>query len=486
MKTELKQHETREPLAKRFVKIFDKISARVAIVLILVLTILYFVAAKLNPDNSKISTQEVLTKNAFAFIQESIIAVLPVFILFVFSYWLLRELDEYRRKEELEAQAERVAQAVRDALVARPLADKFFNRRSSENLLVEHAERELLLVQETGSLLFEQCKVSLTNLLKRGGVIRMIVVDSSPQSASLLAYRNANMNRDAIASRASQLIAHLQDVLHSTPKLAQNLEVRFCPYPVCSTSVIVDKNHDRTEKACALIRLAGFRIPFDDKLDFQLSLDTDPATFVHYVTEFENLWKASSKILFITGEPECGKTTLLAKLQGELAELGSIYFCMSKATIDEAGKRTGFETVTSYNSIPRQIAVREVSGIYKPNLAVIDDIAAEIELASQKCRLLIIDEIGPIQLQSAAFADAIKNLLEKPSASVIASIALDDSKHVLLKKFKTHFRPNLVHLEKQQNDQSILEQMHCEVESLLRRPAFYEEDESENKKIRRS
>lgn len=458
--------------AERLLKILDKFRGWVALVLVILLTVAYFVAAYFNKDKPD---QPLATKTvALSYFQDVIANTVPVFVLFVFSYWLFREIDEFRRRRESSLLAGSVADAVRQELDARPTADRFFSKRSSENVLIEQAERELMMVQETGSLIFEQCKDSLTHLLKRGGRIRLITVDSSPRSTGLLAYRNANLLRDGISKRASQLIDHLQDLLHACPGLEQNIEVRFCPYPVCSTTVIADREHNRTDKAKALVRLAGFRIPYNEKLDFHLSLNETPVTFLHYVKEFENLWKASSKIIFLTGEPRCGKTTLLAKLQHDISNLGSTYFCITRDTKDKDGNRTGFEAVTSADANPRQIATRDESGNYKPNIAVIDAIAAEIEAASKKCRLLIIDEIGPIQLQSAAFAKVMKQLIDVPSASVIAAVALDDSKHPLLKEFKAHFRPCLVRLEKGKNDQSILEQIRGEAESFLRRPAFHE------------
>lgn len=471
----------------KLVKVFDKISARAAIIVIIFLIIIHFVLALLpSGSTANFSKTDIMYNNAIAFLQQSIVTIWPVFLLFVLSYWLLRELNRLRRQREKNEFSESTAHMVVSLLGTAPVADKFFARRTPESSFVEHAEQELLLVQETGSLLFEQCKSSLVNLLSKKGSIRMIVVDPAPESASLLAYRNANMDREAIRRRAIQLIAHLEDLLHLAPQHHDSIEVRFCPYPVCSTLVIVDKDHPRTERACALVRLAGFRMPFDDKLDFQLSLDRSPSTYSHYVKEFENLWKASSKILFLTGEPQCGKTTLLSRLKEELADISSIYFCISKACTDRNGVRTGFEAVTSHHPTPRQFATRDASGEYKVDLAVIDAIAAEITISAQKCRLLIIDEIGPIQLKSEAFVRSIESLLNRSDVSVVASVAVDASKHPLLRKLRSHYRTHYFHLNKQQNDQSILEHLRHEVESLLRRPAFYKQYEQGNKKVRRS
>lgn len=459
-----------QPSGQRLSRLLDKVGVRLAIVLICALTVIYFVAARLDvTDINKVPTLKAIS---LSFLQDLAANTLPVFVLFVFSYWLLRELDEAKHREEISSVADTVAATLKAELSTPATADRFFGHRSPENPLIEQAQDELLMIQETGSLVFEQCKSGLTNALKRGTRTRMIVVDPSPQSATLLAFRNANMHRDGIAARAKQFAAHLEDLLGSAPYLAERLEVRFCPYPICSTMVMINPASSEGQRSHSLIRLAGFRVPFDDKLDFYVSRDSAPKTFSHYVAEFGNLWRASSKILLVTGEPRAGKTTLFSRLVPEIVALGPIYSCITDARMNKYGKREGFESRTTRVAEPRLIAVRNASGNYEPDLKVIDEIAGEIEEQSRKSRLLIIDEIGPIQLQSRRFANVITTLFDNPSVSLIASISLDDGKHPLLKRFKSHFRADVMRLERQRNDQVILERLGVEASSLLSRPPF--------------
>jgi nucleoside-triphosphatase THEP1 len=47
---------------------------------------------------------------------------------------------------------------------------------------------------------------------------------------------------------------------------------------------------------------------------------------------------------------------------------------------------------------------------------------------ANKSKILLIDEIGPLQLQSAAFIEAVEMIRDDPTTTLFATIALDDRK----------------------------------------------------------
>lgn len=113
--------------------------------------------------------------------------------------------------------------------------------------------------------------------------------------------------------------------------------------------------------------------------------------------------------VLITGQPGCGKTTLIKKMSRSL----SIPFCgFFTNEIRHGRKRIGFEiesfagdkAVMSHIDIKSPYRV----GKYGIDIESIDRIAAfEIEIALSENRLLIVDEIGKMELFSQRFKDLI-------------------------------------------------------------------------------
>ncbi|MBI5253722.1 MAG: NTPase [Euryarchaeota archaeon] len=138
--------------------------------------------------------------------------------------------------------------------------------------------------------------------------------------------------------------------------------------------------------------------------------------------------------LLITGLPGCGKTTLCRKIIQALKDkkIGGIL----SEEIREGGERKGFRIVdikTGAEGILAHVAQREGPrvGKYRVNLGDVDKFSGAME---EDCDLVIIDEVGPMELHSERFIKAVRAAFES-GRNVIATIHYT-SKHPLVQELK--------------------------------------------------
>lgn len=121
------------------------------------------------------------------------------------------------------------------------------------------------------------------------------------------------------------------------------------------------------------------------------------------------------KLLFLTGDPSVGKTTVLMKIVDALRASGYGVGGMMSREIRSHRGRTGFEVLDLASgrrgllaSSGRQDGPR--LGRYRVNLSDLDDVGAEaIVDAVEREGVIVIDEIGPMELFSSKFKEAVEN-----------------------------------------------------------------------------
>jgi nucleoside-triphosphatase THEP1 len=121
-----------------------------------------------------------------------------------------------------------------------------------------------------------------------------------------------------------------------------------------------------------------------------------------------------AKVIFLTGAPGSGKTTALKKIISRLTvKTGGFY----TEEIRERGARVGFKVVTldGQESTLAHVKIRGKPriGKYGIDLEAIEEVAVPSLLRSQgETDLIIIDEIGPMEILSKTFCQVVLNLLE--------------------------------------------------------------------------
>jgi len=127
----------------------------------------------------------------------------------------------------------------------------------------------------------------------------------------------------------------------------------------------------------------------------------------------------------ITGHPGCGKTTLIRRLVDELGVPAGGFYTQELRT---RGRREGFGLTTLDGQTATLASVHIAGGPrvsrYGVNPAALDEVGAPaIERAVASTRLIVIDEIGKMELLSNRFRQAVLAALES-GKPVLASVML--------------------------------------------------------------
>lgn len=126
----------------------------------------------------------------------------------------------------------------------------------------------------------------------------------------------------------------------------------------------------------------------------------------------------SKRKILLTGLPGCGKTTLIKEVASRLKQPVSGFFTEE---IRQHGRRVGFE-IKTFGQPVRQGVLSHINikskyrvGQYGVDIDTFELIVLpEIQLGLQLNNLLVIDEIGKMELFSSRFKDMLITIFDSP------------------------------------------------------------------------
>ena len=127
---------------------------------------------------------------------------------------------------------------------------------------------------------------------------------------------------------------------------------------------------------------------------------------------------------FVTGRPKSGKTTLIRKVVEELKEMGLRVGGFVTPEEKEHGTRTGFHVQDLESG---KVAVLAVAGgggprvgKYGVDVKSFEGIALPVMERFKEYDVIVVDEIGRMELESAGFADALEEILNSKTPLIAA------------------------------------------------------------------
>lgn len=124
------------------------------------------------------------------------------------------------------------------------------------------------------------------------------------------------------------------------------------------------------------------------------------------------------RLIFVTGQPGIGKTSVLLRSVNGLKNRGYEIGGMISRDVREGGVRVGFEIMDFSTGQRGWLAhINQPTGPkiskYRVNLTDLDAIGVSSILdAVRNADVIIVDEIGPMELFSSAFRDAVVEAVE--------------------------------------------------------------------------
>ncbi|WP_457642119.1 NTPase [Persephonella sp.] len=134
--------------------------------------------------------------------------------------------------------------------------------------------------------------------------------------------------------------------------------------------------------------------------------------------------------IVLTGKPGIGKTTVIKKVMNFLGEQAVGFY--TEDYRDKTGKRKGFKIITSDGNeeilADKSIKSKYRVGSYGVNLEGFEKIVIPIleKVLKDRERILIIDEIGKMELFSEKFVRLIKKIFDDKYRTIVATVPVKD------------------------------------------------------------
>ncbi|ESO82982.1 hypothetical protein LOTGIDRAFT_223139 [Lottia gigantea] len=177
----------------------------------------------------------------------------------------------------------------------------------------------------------------------------------------------------------------------------------------------------------------------------------------------------TARHIILTGPPGVGKSTLIQKACDAIKSKGISVQGFYTEEIRSGGRRTGFDVVTldgkrgplarvseGGDGLPSSKKRDYKVGQYSVQLQSFEQIALPtLHLKDEKC-VIVIDEIGKMELFSQTFIQCVRSILDNDTTTVLATIPICKGKPIPFVEEIRHRQDSQVFTISQSNRNSIL------------------------------
>ncbi|RMH79969.1 MAG: NTPase [Acidobacteria bacterium] len=135
--------------------------------------------------------------------------------------------------------------------------------------------------------------------------------------------------------------------------------------------------------------------------------------------------------ILITGEPGIGKTAVVKRILKELGKK-AVGFWTEEVRDPKTGKRIGFKVISTEGKsaifASKTFTSKHLVGSYGVNVKRFEEVALPVlkRALEEKEKVVVIDEVGKMELFSKTFMELAQELLHNPKYRVIATIPIRD------------------------------------------------------------
>ena len=157
--------------------------------------------------------------------------------------------------------------------------------------------------------------------------------------------------------------------------------------------------------------------------------------------------------IFITGNPRCGKSTLIQKIRNEISDQKVSGFITPEINVQN--RRKGFKIIDLTSKKEEVMASVDIKSgpkvsKYKVNVKGIDKVIEKFLQSYESSKYVVIDEIGKMEFYSKKFRETIKMVLDSDK-TVLATLS---------KQFVNQYRDKgKIYFLKRENFDQIYEQV---------------------------
>ena len=136
--------------------------------------------------------------------------------------------------------------------------------------------------------------------------------------------------------------------------------------------------------------------------------------------------------VILTGPPGIGKTSVVRNVVRMLGDR-AVGFWTEEVRDRKSGRRTGFRVMTTWGTsalfASKTFTSKKLVGSYGVNVEVFEKVAVEPlwrELGRIRNRVVVIDEIGKMELFSKRFRELVMAVARDPALSMLATVPIRD------------------------------------------------------------